>query len=197
MISISLYEPFSRGSVTLTNSSDRPRVYFALLEDERDRARLAWGARLARDLLIDEAVKPTVHETFVLPARDAMRSLSKPGPMSGFYSFSLATLLNLNEDARRYILSKRLGKNRFLDPPHDDETFDEIVMSSATSMAHPGGTCGLGKVVDSSTALKGAENIFVADASIMPKVPRANTNIATVMIGEKAAFEIQRAMQRK
>ncbi len=196
-ISISLYEPFSRGSVKLSNNSDQPHVDFALLEDERDKARLAWGARFARGLLTDEAVKPTVHETFVLPVEDAMRSLSMPGPMSGLYSFSMATLLNLNAGARRYILSKRLGENRFLDFPHDDKSFDEIIISSATSMAHPGGTCALGNVVDSSTALKGAENIFVADASIMPKVPRANTNIATVMVGEKAAFEIRRAIQGK
>ena len=40
-------------------------------------------------------------------------------------------------------------------------------------------------VVDQYGRVFGVEGLFVADASIMPTVPRANTNIPTIMIGER------------
>ncbi len=56
---------------------------------------------------------------------------------------------------------------------------------------HPCGTAPMGApddpyaVVDQYGRVYGAEGLFVADASIMPTVPRANTNIPTIMIGER------------
>ncbi len=58
---------------------------------------------------------------------------------------------------------------------------------------HPVGTCKMGPgsdagaVVDSSGRVFGAEGLYVADASIMPAVPRANTNLPTLMVAEKIA----------
>ena len=58
---------------------------------------------------------------------------------------------------------------------------------------HPVGTCKMGPgsdagaVVDSSGRVYGAEGLYVADASIMPAVPRANTNLPTLMVAEKIA----------
>ncbi len=42
-------------------------------------------------------------------------------------------------------------------------------------------------VVDSDGKVIGTENLFVADASVMPKVSRTNTNIPTIMIAERIA----------
>jgi 5-(hydroxymethyl)furfural/furfural oxidase len=47
-------------------------------------------------------------------------------------------------------------------------------------------------VVGSDARVIGTENLRVADASIMPTVPCANTNISTIMIGEKVADAILR-----
>ena len=56
---------------------------------------------------------------------------------------------------------------------------------------HPAGTCKMGPdsdpaaVVDPMGRVYGAEGLFVADASIMPVVPRANTNLPALMVAER------------
>jgi choline dehydrogenase len=42
-------------------------------------------------------------------------------------------------------------------------------------------------VVDDRLCVHGIERLRIADASIMPMMPSANTNASTLMIGEKAA----------
>jgi choline dehydrogenase len=56
---------------------------------------------------------------------------------------------------------------------------------------HPCGTTPMGAdgdplaVVDQHGRVRGVEGLYVADAGIMPTIPRANTNIPTIMIGER------------
>jgi choline dehydrogenase len=58
---------------------------------------------------------------------------------------------------------------------------------------HPVGTCKMGMasdseaVVDERGRVHGIENLFVADASIMPIIPRANTNIPALVVAERIA----------
>jgi choline dehydrogenase len=58
---------------------------------------------------------------------------------------------------------------------------------------HLAGTCRMGPdpdggdVVDARGAVHGVDGLFVADASIMPDIPSANTNLPTIMIGERIA----------
>jgi choline dehydrogenase len=62
---------------------------------------------------------------------------------------------------------------------------------------HPVGTARIGSpeegAVDSQLRVHGVENLRVADASVMPNITRANTNAATIMIGERAADFIKNA----
>lgn len=71
--------------------------------------------------------------------------------------------------------------------PGDEVDAETHVRATAHGFFHPTGTCSLGKVVDERGRVFGYENLVVADASIMPTIPRANTNLTTAAIAEKIA----------
>jgi len=50
---------------------------------------------------------------------------------------------------------------------------------------HPVGTCATGPVVDEDGRVHGFENLYVADASVLATIPRANTHLATLAVAEK------------
>ncbi|XP_063533720.1 ecdysone oxidase-like [Cydia strobilella] len=57
----------------------------------------------------------------------------------------------------------------------------------ATSAWHAVGTAAMGSVLDGKLKVRGVRGLRVADASVMPKVVRGNTNAPVIMIAEKAA----------
>ena len=72
-----------------------------------------------------------------------------------------------------------------------EEDFAGIMPDLGGVVHHPVGTCSMGKedmsVVDPSLRVHGVDGLRIADASVMPRLVGANTNAASVMIGEKAA----------
>jgi choline dehydrogenase len=58
---------------------------------------------------------------------------------------------------------------------------------------HPVGTCAIGAVVDDQLRVQGLEGLRVVDASVMPLVPRGNTNAPVIAIAERAADLIKGA----
>jgi choline dehydrogenase-like flavoprotein len=64
---------------------------------------------------------------------------------------------------------------------------EEQVRASARGFFHPVGTCAIGSVVDERCRVLGFENLYVVDASAIPEIPSANTNLTTVALAERAA----------
>jgi choline dehydrogenase len=58
---------------------------------------------------------------------------------------------------------------------------------AARGFFHPVATCAIGQVVDARGRVVGLEGLVVADASVMPTIPRANTNLSTVALAERIA----------
>jgi choline dehydrogenase-like flavoprotein len=71
--------------------------------------------------------------------------------------------------------------------PGREVDVEEHVRGSARGFFHPVGTCAIGAVVDAHGRVLGLEDVVVADASIMPTIPRANTNLTTAAIAERIA----------
>jgi choline dehydrogenase len=52
---------------------------------------------------------------------------------------------------------------------------------------HPAGTCAVGAVVDERLRVHGIDGLFVADCSVFPTVPRANTCMPAVLVAHRLA----------
>jgi 5-(hydroxymethyl)furfural/furfural oxidase len=79
----------------------------------------------------------------------------------------------------------------------DDEALADYLTRHVVGNWHASGTCRMGRasdrgaVVDPRDArVHGIGGLSVVDASLMPTVPRANTNLPTIMIAEKMAAAI-------
>jgi choline dehydrogenase len=83
-----------------------------------------------------------------------------------------------------------------------DADLREWIRGNLSTIYHPVGTCAMGgdsrlaaskltSVVDTQLRVRGVDNLRVVDASVMPTVPRGNTNAPTIAIAERAADLIQ------
>jgi choline dehydrogenase len=67
----------------------------------------------------------------------------------------------------------------------------DYIRRTLTSYHHPSGTCRMGTdagaVVDAELRVRGVTGLRIADASVIPVIPNANTNATVLAIAEKAA----------
>ena len=76
---------------------------------------------------------------------------------------------------------------------YDFENFDEaaFIRASSHTIYHPVGTCRMGSdasaVVDPALRVRGVDRLWVADASVMPSVPRGHPNAVVAAIADRGA----------
>lgn len=117
----------------------------------------------------------------------------------------LERMLDAVTEARRIALSEpvaaittgvELSPGRAT-PTADRDALAAWVRSAVSTFHHPVGTCAmgsdptLGAVTDSHGSVHGIDALTVADASIMPTIPNATTNLPTIMLAEHIARELQ------
>ncbi len=142
---------------------------------------LAVGAGALWLTSTDPAVQPAMH----------YRYLDDPWDLQRLREAVRLCVRLLDDPAFQAILDHRVS-------PTDadlasDAALDRWLLHNVTSSYHIAGTCKMGPVsdpmavVDQWCRVHGLSGLRVADASIMPDVVRANTNMTTMMIAERCA----------
>jgi 5-(hydroxymethyl)furfural/furfural oxidase len=202
MVGASVYTPYSRGSVTLASPDPdvHPVIAFSLLQDPRDPPRLLKAARFLEGLMLDPAVAKSFSDLFLLPPVMALNQFNRPGIAGALIAQAARLVLNTPPAISRAVLSRVIAPGRWIgnrrrkSPLSDDE-----ILSAVAPMGHVTSTCSIGRiddpiaVVDPSCRVYGIDNLRVVDASVMPSVPSANTNLTTIMVAERAADLIRMA----
>lgn len=192
-------KPYSRGSVTLQSArpGDEPHVEFAMLSDSRDLARLkACIIRTAR-LFDAPSMQAAMADPFPSSYSERVRDLGIINRKNHFLTGVLATLLDGPAWLRRTLIKQVVTEGASLEQIlKDDEVLEAFVRNTAFGVWHASGTCRMGQesdadaVVSANGEVFGVEGLRVVDASVMPAVPRANTNIPTIMIAEKISDQM-------
>ncbi|ODU19697.1 MAG: glucose-methanol-choline oxidoreductase [Sphingomonas sp. SCN 67-18] len=83
------------------------------------------------------------------------------------------------------------GRDRHTAQVTDDAALVAAIRARADTVYHPVGTCRMGSdtdaVVDPRLRVRGVKGLYIADASVMPRLVSGNTNAPTIMIGERCA----------
>ena len=129
----------------------------------------------------DPTAKPIVHNAFYTDGDDLQRMIG-----------GLRLLLDICAQPAM----KPYAETPFNVPDGDsDEALRAHVARTTFAIYHPCGTCRMGEdgaaVVDAQLRVNGLEGLRVVDASVMPVVPRGNTNAPTIAVAERAADVIR------
>lgn len=187
---------YSRGTVTLSSKelSAEPVVDFRLLSDPRDLTRLKEGFRVAAETLKDSRMDGARGTVFPTSYSERVRRVSAPGAWNAFQMNAFGTMLDWAGPLRGALVHGAITLGtRVDDLLSNDEKLTEFVGNSVSGVWHASGTCRMGKSSDPLAVTDGAGNVHgvpglrVCDASIMPSIPRANTNMPTLMLAERIA----------
>ncbi len=118
---------------------------------------------------------------------------AKPIVRNGFYAAEsdlerlVAGLRLVHEICGRPAMAPHCSEPFTVPDGDSDAAFRDHVARTTFPIYHPVGTCAIGSVVDSELRVEGLEAIRVVDCSVMPSVPRGNTNAPVIALAERAA----------
>ena len=191
-----LNKPYSRGSLSLASprADDEPIVDFNLLSDERDLERLKKAFLLGAEILTDPLLDGHCGPAFPTSYSPRVMKVAGPGLFNQMRRGLLAAMLDYAGPARARLIHTVITLG--LEIRHlvqDDEALTEFIRASVGGVWHASGTCRMGSpddpdaVTDSAGRVYKVDGLRVCDASLMPIIPRANTNIPTIMMAERIA----------
>jgi 5-(hydroxymethyl)furfural/furfural oxidase len=187
---------YSRGEVRLRSPDphDEPIVDFRLLSDPRDFSRLKEGFRKAASILSDPNLRRTAGPVFPTSYSERVKKVSAPGPWNAIQLRLLARILDWSGPLRSAVIHSVITLGVSLDKLlSNEEALGEFVGNSVAGVWHASGTCRMGAaddpmaVTDGEGRVYGIAGLRICDSSIMPSIPRANTNMPTLMLAERMA----------
>jgi 5-(hydroxymethyl)furfural/furfural oxidase len=199
LIMLWINRSFSTGEVKLTSADfDAPLdIDFNMCSDPRDMERMVIGVRMLCRLTADPAVREQVEQVFPISFSDWARKLAVHSKFNAAQTWTGAMLMESSAGLRRFMLDKLIADAPTLDDlATDDSACKEWIAGAVLGHWHASCSCRMGApddpgaVTDPSARVYGMEGLRVADNSIMPSVPCANTNIPAIMIGEKVAATV-------
>ena len=192
--------PYSRGTVRLASNDPNapPAIDFNWLEDERDRARLVEAFLRMGRMFMGEPVNRFALDAFPSSFSERVAAISRPTGLNAVLTNVAAMLLDSAAPVRRFLIENVISEApKLASLLADRRAAEDYVCSAVRSAWHPSCTCRMGAaddpmaVTDPTAAVIGTRNLYVADASIMPRVTRTNTNLPSIMIGERVADLLQ------
>jgi 5-(hydroxymethyl)furfural/furfural oxidase len=191
--------PFSRGHVRLVSPdiTAAPEIELNLLADERDLRRMAIGVRKLAEVVQGSALHRHPGDFFPAAFSARVKALSRVTPANAALTRVLGAVLDSPAPLRRWIVERFVtGGQRMAALLADEEALHAFIRKSVFGVWHASGTCRMGPagdrqaVTDAEGRVHGVANLRVVDASLMPSLPSANTNIPTIMMAEKIADAI-------
>jgi 5-(hydroxymethyl)furfural/furfural oxidase len=194
-----LLKPMARGRIALISADPAmyPRVEFNFTGHDLDLKRFMQGFRRCVEILAHDTVRAMTRLTFPVKFNDRLRRLNRITPGNRIKSAAIAALLDavppLAAPVFATLADRRVDLAALVE---DDEALADHIRHNVAGTFHPVGTCRMGgtgdrdAVTDPSGRVYGADGLRVIDASIMPTVPRGNTNIPTIMVAEKLADQM-------
>ncbi|MFL9913181.1 GMC family oxidoreductase [Paraburkholderia sp. RL17-337-BIB-A] len=188
--------PYSRGHVRLVSPDPAvpPRVDLNLLDDPRDVARLAVGVRMLAKIVADSGLGHDPRDFFPAAFSPWVKALSRVGTRNAALTSMLGMLLDTPAPIRRALIERFFTRGHQMSALLADEhALEAFIRANVFGVWHASGTCKMGDVndlmavTDNAGRVRGTQGLRVVDASLMPRLPSANTNIPTIMMAEKIA----------
>lgn len=190
---------YSTGRVSLVSAdpAQEPRIELAFLSDERDLLRLTDGLKRLAALFADPEMQEATDYPFATSYTERSRDLAIVSEETEKQFLPIAQHLDdATVDLRLLVEQDVASGPDLFELVQDDAALIAFVRSRAHGTWHCCGTCRMGNendplaVTDPAGRVYGVGGLRVADASLMPAIPRANTNLPVMMIGEKIAAVI-------
>lgn len=182
------------GKVQLATADWRtqPRVDFNLLHDRRDLDRLVAAYRKFAAIAVSSELADVISDPFPASYSDKVRQFGRITPRNRFVTDVAARLLDGPAWLRTAILRKFVMEGPTLEELLiDDEALEGFIRSTTCGTWHAAASCRMGAaedllaVVDETGRVRGVEGLRIADASIFPVIPSANTSLPVMMVAEK------------